>query len=145
MPSPTWPFDFEFASATQAIVVWFGFALLAILILLRRPASLLLVHNEKGRLRISRHAMHRLIETSCEQVGGVASARARIQRRGGVFRTRLRLKLRPEAKVDALHGYLTQEITTLYKQNLGIQNIGPIEIEITGYLRSGTQFDEIKG
>lgn len=140
----TWPFDFEFASATQALVVWFGFALLAMLILLRRPTSLLLVKNDQGRLRISRHAMHRLIETCCEQVGGVASARARIRRRGGVFHTRLRLKLRPEAKVDALHGYLTQEISALYRENLGIREIGPIEIEVTGYLRTGRGFDEVK-
>lgn len=136
--------SFEFASATQAIVVWFGLALLAALILLRRPSSLLLVRNDQGRLRISRHAMHRLIETCCEQVNGVAYARARIRKRRGLFETRLRLKLRPEAKVDALHGYLTQEISTLYRENLGIREIGPIEIEVTGYLRASEGFGQIK-
>ena len=139
-----WPLEIEFASATQALVLWFGFALLAILILLRRPTSLVLVRNDQGRLRISRHALHRLIETSCEQVSGVASARALVRRRRGVFHTRLRLKLRPEAKVDALHGYLTQEIATLYRENLGIREVGSIEIEVTGYLRTGRDFSDLK-
>jgi len=46
-------FEFEFYSATQAVILWFGLALLAILILLRQPKTLLLARNKQGRLRIS--------------------------------------------------------------------------------------------
>ena len=135
-------FEFEFASATQAIVLWFGLAVLAILILVRQPKTLLLARTEQGRLRISRHALHRLLETCCEQVGGVASARAFVKRRRGKFCTKLRLKVRPNAKLDAIQGYLTQEIISTYRDNLGIKEVGPVEIEVVGVIATSKGFSE---
>ena len=135
-------FEFEFASATQAIVLWFGLAVLAILILVRQPKTLLLARTEQGRLRISRHALHRLLETCCEQVGGVASARAFVKRRRGKFCTKLRLKVRPNAKLDAIQGYLTQEITSTYRDNLGIKDVGPVEIEVVGVIAASKAFSD---
>jgi predicted membrane chloride channel (bestrophin family) len=133
-------FEFEFASATQAVILWCGLALLAILILLRQPKTLLLARTAQGRLRISRHALHRLLETCCEQVGGVASARAFVQRRRGKFCTKLRLKVRPNAKLDAIQGYLTQEIVSTYRDNLGIKEVGPVEIEVVGVIAASKAF-----
>ena len=133
-------FEFEFDSATQAVILWFGLALLAILILLRQPKTLMLARNEQGRLRISRHALHRLLETCCEQVGGVASARAFVKRRRGKFCTKLRLKVRPNAKLDAIQGYLTQEIVSTYRDNLGIKEVGPVEIEVVGVIAPSKAF-----
>jgi len=135
-------FEFEFYSATQAVILWFGLALLAILILLRQPKTLLLARNEQGRLRISRHALHRLLETCCEQVGGVASARAFVKRRRGKFCTKLRLKVRPNAKLDAIQGYLTQEIVSTYRDNLGIKEVGPVEIEVVGVIAASKAFSD---
>ena len=135
-------FEFEFYSATQAVILWFGLALLAILILLRQPKTLLLVRNKQGRLRISRHALHRLLETCCEQVGGVASARAFVKRRRGKFCTKLRLKVRPNAKLDAIQGYLTQEIVSTYRDNLGIKEVGPVEIEVVGVIAASKAFSD---
>jgi hypothetical protein len=133
-------FEFEFVSATQAIILWCGLALLAILILLRQPKTLTLARTEQGRLRISRHALHRLLETCCEQVGGVASARAFVKRRRGKFCTKLRLKVRPNAKLDAIQGYLTQEIVSTYRDNLGIKEVGPVEIEVVGVIAASKAF-----
>ena len=135
-------FEFEFDSATQAVILWFGLALLAILILLRQPKTLLLARTEQGRLRISRHALHRLLETCCEQVGGVASARAFVKRRRGKFCTKLRLKVRPNAKLDAIQGYLTQEIVSTYRDNLGIKEVGPVEIEVVGVIAASKAFSD---
>ncbi|HTZ19640.1 MAG TPA: hypothetical protein VMC06_02065 [Opitutaceae bacterium] len=135
-------FEFEFYSATQAVILWFGLALLAILILLRQPKTLLLARTQQGRLRISRHALHRLLETCCEQVGGVASARAFVKRRRGKFCTELRLKVRPNAKLDAIQGYLTQEIVSTYRDNLGIKEVGPVEIEVVGVIAASKAFSD---
>ncbi len=135
-------FDFEFASATQAVILWFGLALLALLILLRQPKTLLLSRTKQGCLRISRHALHRLLETCCEQVGGVASARAFVKRRRGKFCTQLRLKVRPNAKLDAIQGYLSQEIVSTYRDNLGIKDVGPVEIEVVGVIATSKAFSD---
>lgn len=127
-------FLFEAASYTTvfAVFIWMLLALLVIVIVLRSPQTLVLTKDKNGRLEISRHALHRVIETCCEQVRGIASARALVSRKGKLLHTELRLKIRPDAKLDAIQGYLTQEITDIYNQNLGLKDIGPIEVKVVG-------------
>jgi hypothetical protein len=109
-----------------------GLALLLLLVAMRKPRTLVLASSDKGRLQISRHALNRLLEACCEQLKGVAKARATVARRGGKFHTELRLKIRPNAKLDAIQGYLTQEIAAIYRDNLGLDNVGAIHIEVVG-------------
>ena len=124
--------EFLQPTAFQLVLLWCSLALLAIMILLRQPATLVLSTGPQGKLEISRHALHRLIETCCEQLKGVASARATISRRRGKFETVIRLKIRPNAKLDAIQGYLTQEVGDIYRENLGIAAVGRIEIKVVG-------------
>ena len=127
--------DYLFSFPSSTIVLGGALALLLVLIFLRQPGSLPLASNESGKLMISRRALHRMVEACCEQVRGVASANASIRIRGDRFNTSLRLKIRPEAKLDAIQGYLTQEITTIYRENLGLTSeIGPIEIKVVGVI-----------
>lgn len=133
---------FEYFANYPALLigVWAAIGLLAALLFLRRPKSLLLAANNTGRLEISRHALHRLLEACCQQLRGVVSARARVARSRGKFKTFLRLKVRPDAKLDAIHGYLTQEIGEIYRQNLGINEVGPVEIEVVGVISEQKEF-----
>ncbi len=117
-----------------------GLALLLLLVLMHKPRTLLLASSEKGRLEISRHALNRLLEACCEQLKGVARARATVTRRGGKFHTELRLKMRPNAKLDAIQGYLTEEIASIYRENLGLDNVGPIHIEVVGVVPAADEF-----
>lgn len=114
------------------LLIWVLLALLVIVIVVQAPQSLVLSNGEAGRLEISRQALHRVIESCCEQVRGIASARASVSRKGKLLHTELRLKIRPDAKLDAIQGYLTQEIKDIYGQNLGLKDIGPIEIKVIG-------------
>lgn len=130
-----------FAGAPLYLVgLWTAIGLLVLVLFLRKPRRLLLSRSEAGRLEISRHALHRLLETCCEQVKGVVWARARVKRSGKKLKTSLRLKVRPDAKLDAIQGYLTQEISDIYRQNLGIAEVGPIEIEVIGVISEQKQF-----
>jgi hypothetical protein len=124
--------DFLHFTSTQYALLSTVVVLLVALLCLRPSATLTLTTNEKGKLSISRHALHRLIETCCEQLRGVASARAEVTRRSGKFLVRIQLKVRPNAKLDAIQGYLTQEIGDIFRENLGISNIGPVEIKVVG-------------
>ena len=133
-------FIFQFDSAAQAIAAWCGLALTAILVLLRHPTTLTLISDKKGRLSISRHALNRLIEVCCEQVSGVAGARVFVRRHRAKLSTSIRLKIRPNAKVDAIQGYLIQEITTIYQDNLGIKEVGPIEVKVIGVIAEEGKF-----
>jgi len=133
-------FEYFANAPTLVIAIWAGAGLLVLLLFLRKPKSLLLATNETGRLQISRHALHRLLEACCQQLRGVVSARARVSRSHGKFKTFLHLKVRPDAKLDAIHGYLSQEIGEIYRQNLGISDVGPIEIEVVGVISEQKEF-----
>lgn len=124
--------EFLFNSPVQALVVWGGLALLVILLFMREPRTLVLRNDEAGRLQISRHALHRLIETCCTQLKGVASARAEVVRKGAFFNTQIRLKIRPNAKLDAIQGYLQEEVADIFRENLGIKDVGKIEVKVIG-------------
>ncbi len=136
---PPW-IEFLQPTAFQVTLLWSALALLALMILLRQPSTLVLSTSETGRLEISRHALHRLVEACCEQLKGVASARATISRRRGKFETVIRLKIRPNAKLDAIQGYLTQEVGDIYRENLGIDAVGRIEIKVVGITPEATGF-----
>jgi hypothetical protein len=133
--------DFLLSSPVMASVIGGAIGLLLVLLFFRRPGVLVLSNDEKGRLLISRHALQRLVETCCEQLRGVATARARVTERRGQVLTQLRLKVRPEAKLDAIQGYLTQEISEIYRENLGLKgDIGPIEIKVVGVVPTDPTF-----
>lgn len=132
--------DFVFASPAQALVVWALLATLVVLLVVRDPPTLVLARSGTGSLEISRDAVHRVLEACCTQVRGVASARARVHRRGGKLATELRLRIRPEAKLDAIQGYLTEEITGIYSENLGLKDIGPIRIKVVGVVAADPEF-----
>lgn len=120
-------------SPAAIALLWCALALFAVVLFVAfRPRRVLLAADAGGRLLITRRALHRLIEASCEQVRGIASARARISGTSGKFQTHIRLKIRPNAKLDAIQGYLKQEVAEIFRQNLGIANEGRVEIEIVG-------------
>ncbi|HXA13773.1 MAG TPA: hypothetical protein VNW23_01485 [Opitutaceae bacterium] len=131
--NPTNPAFIIFAGSLLVLLV-------LLLILLHQPSVLVLSTNERGRLAISRHALHRIVEACCEQIKGVATARAFVVRSRGRFYTEVRLKIRPDAKLDAIQGYLTQEIANIYRQNLGLKEVGPIEVKIVGVIGENAGF-----
>lgn len=130
---------FEF-SAAQYVLIWSALALLVLLLCLRPPAAVTLINNEQGDLRISRHALHQLIETCCEQLRGVATARATVGRTGGKFTVTLRLTVRPNAKLDAIQGYLAQEVGEIFRENLGVGEIGRVQVKVVGVKRDPAAF-----
>jgi hypothetical protein len=119
-------------SPVEILALWGVVVALVIALVFSRPSRVTLATGKHGSLQISRHALHRLLEACCAQEKGVDSARATVSGRAGKFKTRIRLKVRPDAKLDAIQGYLTQEVADIYRENLGIENEGPVAIDITG-------------
>ena len=133
--------EFWLSYPLEIIVFGGTLALGLVLLFFRQPSVLPLAEDESGRLVISRRALHRLVEACCEQVKGVASARASIRFRDKHLSTKLRLKVRPEARLDAIQGYLNQEIATIYRENLGIKgDTGQIEIKVVGVIPADPGF-----
>jgi len=117
----------------EILLLWIALALWVVLVLIRPSRTVVLRQSDGGRLVISRHALNRLLETCAEHLKGVAHARAHVRRRGGKFHTCLHLKVRPHAKLDAIQGYLEQEIRDIFVQNLGLpEAAGRVEIKVIG-------------
>ncbi len=117
----------------ELALLWLALALWVVLVLVRPRSTLVLRRTESGRLAISRHALHRLLEACAEQLKGVAHARAHVRKRGEKFHTTLYLKVRPYAKLDAIQGYLEQEIADIYRQNLGLSDAaGRVVVKVVG-------------
>lgn len=117
----------------EFVLLWTALALWVVLILIRPAATVVLRKTEGGKLEISRHALNRLMEACAEQLKGVVHARAEVRRRGDKFHTTLFLKVRPNAKLDAIQGYLTQEVRDIFSENLGLVDAaGRVEVKITG-------------
>ena len=47
--------------------------------------------------------------------------------------------LRSNAKLVGISGYLQQQVTNVVRTNLGVENIGPIDILVTGVLPPAAQ------
>jgi Family of unknown function (DUF6286) len=134
---PIEAFDF---SGTQYLLIWSVVGLLVLLLGLRPPESVKLITNEQGDLRISRNALNRLIEACCEQLNGVAKARVAVRRRRGKFDVLIRLTVRPNAKLDAIQGYLTEEVAVIFRENLGVNEVGRVQVEVVGVTRDPSAF-----
>ena len=117
----------------EFMLLWLALACWVMLVLLRPPTTVLLKKTDGGKLVISRHALNRMIEACAEQLKGVVHARAEVNRSGGKFNTVLMLKVRPNAKLDAIQGYLTEEVRDIFKENLGLADVaGRVEVKVTG-------------
>ncbi len=137
----TWV-DVLIADAPRAFaLIWLALAFWVLLVLVRPSSSLVLRKDENGRLAISRHALNRLLEACAEQLKGVVRARARVSRSGGKFHTTLELKVRPNAKLDAIQGYLVQEVRSIFSANLGLPDAaGRVEVKVVGVVPEPTGF-----
>lgn len=120
-------------AARELSLLWLALALWVLLVLVRPSTTIVLRKSEQGGLEISRHALNRLLEACAEQLKGVVHARAEVSRRGGKFHTTLFLRVRPNAKLDAIQGYLSEEIRDIFRENLGLPDAaGRVKVKITG-------------
>ena len=106
--------------------------------------AVLLSEMDLDSKTIAAGLLHDVVEDTvknAEQLKGVAHARARVRRRGGKFHTTLLLKVRPYAKLDAIQGYLEQEIRDIFAQNLGLADAaGRVEVKIVGVVPEPKDF-----
>lgn len=107
--------------------------------LLRRPPKTFeAFSNEQGKVLVSRQALQEQIQRRCEELGEVGKARATILSKDDLLSIRIRLRVRSNAKLMGISGYLQEQIDAVLRRNLGVENIGPIDIVVTGILPAPT-------
>lgn len=109
---------------------------LLVLIVSRPVPTIHAFTGPAGRVTVSRKAVHDLIEARCRAFRGVGNAKARVTSRGSEVDVRIELKIRESARLEDLSSQIQGEIGGMLKENLALENIGSIDIVVTGVSRS---------
>jgi hypothetical protein len=125
-----------FFQSPEVPLALFAIAVLAAAVFLftRQPDRITAFSNETGDVLVSRRAIHNVIEQCCEGLKEVGSARVTVSWKEGSLHTLVRLRIHADARLENTSGYLQQQIRGMLKENLGLENIGRIDIDVTGIL-----------
>lgn len=123
---------------TQPVYLYIagGVLLLAcILILLKRrqPRHVVAYTTENGRVMVSRAAIVELVQTSCQQLKDVSKPNVRIQVKGDVTHFDVRIALLSGGRLRVVEQTLQTHLRRALTENLGIENLGRINIVATGF------------
>ena len=123
--------DFLIGAAAGAVLV-----LLVLLLfkLRRKPKDFEAFSGEQGTVWVSGDALRDLIQRYCEEMPEVGRARAIIRFKGKQLQIQIRLRIRSDARLVGVSGYLQEQIGGIIRQNLGMDNIGPVDVMVVGIL-----------
>lgn len=128
---------FQNSDFLYGLLAGFLIALLIVLLfsLMRRQPDLFEAFaNDAGKVSISRQALEEQIQRFCEDLDDVGKCRVDVTQQKNILSTRIQMRLRSNSKLVGISGYLQEQIERIVRQNLGIENIGPIDIIVTGIL-----------
>ena len=110
-----------------------AFALLLILLVRRQPNKILAYQTENGRVMVCRSAIVELIRTSCEQLDAVAKPIVKIKVKGKTTHFDVRIQLMSGGRLRDIEQTLQTHLRQNLTENLGIENLGQINIVATGF------------
>jgi hypothetical protein len=103
------------------------------LLIRRQPKHVRAYSTENGEVIVSRAAIVELVQTSCEQIKEVSKPHVRMQVKGGQTHFEVRLKLASGGQLRAIETMLQAHLRRALTDNLGIENLGRINIVATGF------------
>jgi hypothetical protein len=90
--------------------------------------------TEGGQVLVTRRAVKELVEHCCNELSGTGSADVDVGIRRGELWTRVELRLRRNANVKGVTAYLRERIVQALSENLGLDNLGDVDIVVVGVL-----------
>jgi len=100
----------------------------------RRPQQFEAFSGEQGSVRVTSQALRELVQRYCEEMPEVGRARAIIRVKGKLLTIQIRLRIRSDARLVGVSGYLQEQIGGIVRKNLGMENIGPVDVVVVGIL-----------
>ncbi|MEM1221368.1 MAG: alkaline shock response membrane anchor protein AmaP [Verrucomicrobiota bacterium] len=104
-----------------------------VLFLKRQPKNVVAYKTEDGSVLVSRAAIIELVQTSCEQLEDVSKPSVKIKVKGPVTHFQVRLKLLAGGRMRDVQKTLQVHLRNTLTENLGIENLGQIDIIATGF------------
>lgn len=110
-----------------------AFTLLLILLIRRQPKKIVAYRTENGRVMVCRSAIVELIRTSCEQLEDVTKPNVKIKVKGKITHFDVRIQLMSGGRLRDIEQTLQTHLRQNLTENLGIENLGQINIVATGF------------
>ncbi len=108
-------------------------AVVLVLLLRRQPRHVKAYSTDNGAVLVCRTAIVELVQSSCEQIKEVSKPRVRMRLKGGQTHFEVRLKLAAGGQLRAIENMLQAHLRRALTENLGIENLGRINIVATGF------------
>jgi uncharacterized alkaline shock family protein YloU len=124
MLSPSYPY---LAGAALALFLFF------ILLRKRQPKKVVAYATENGEVTVSRRAIIELVQTSCQQLNFVSKPQVKIKVKGKYTHFEVRIKLTSGASLRKIEETLQSHLRRALSEDLGIENLGKINITATGF------------
>lgn len=127
-----------FEHLTRAEYLYIGAAVFVLafflfLLLRRQPKNVTAYCTESGQVMVSRSAIVELVQTACGQIKEVSKPQVRIKAKGKKTNFEVRLKLASGGQLRAVEQALQAHLRKALSENLGIENLGRIDIVATGF------------
>lgn len=125
-------------SLTQVQYLYAAAAVLVLAVVLfflmrRQPKHVKAYATDNGEVMVSRAAIVELVQTSCEQIKEVSKPQVRMRVKGGQKHFEVRLKLASGGHLRSIEAMLQTHLRKALTENLGIENLGQINILATGF------------
>jgi len=120
----------EYLYIAAAVLV---LAFLLVLLACRQPKNVTAYSTSNGEVMVSRSAIVELVQTSCEQIKEVSKPQVRMNVKGKKTHFEVRLKLASGGQLRSIEETLQSHLRKALTENLGIENLGRINIVATGF------------
>ncbi|WP_269526931.1 hypothetical protein [Coraliomargarita parva] len=114
-------------------LVLFVLLLLSFLVRKLKPKSVVAYTTDSGRVLVSQSAIVELVQTSCAQVEAIAKPSVKIRTQRNKTHLQIGFKLTSGGRMREIEQLLKSHLTRTLTENLGIENLGTIEIKATGF------------
>ena len=133
---------------TQSCIDFFGlqnlilFALISFLFVYlvilrkRQPKNIIAYRTDNGDVTISRSAVVELVRTACEQLDQISKPSLKVFTKKGLTHFDIRIHLSSGSSLKEVEKTLQNHLRESLSQDLGIENLGNINIVVTNFKSS---------
>ncbi len=99
-----------------------------------KKPTLLIFNNENGRVEISRAAIQKVVQRTCERFIEVGRARSYLSQSKGYMHIKVRLMLGVKTRVPDISSHLQKQITRAVRDDLGIKTLADVTVVVEGFM-----------
>lgn len=92
-----------------------------------------LFNNRAGEVEVTRKALDELVQSVCYGLGALNRPKVKIYTRRGRLCMTVSLKVESGQKLTDAAGEIQQALTTAFREHMGVEKLGKIDVKIIGF------------